>query len=98
ENVTVCKKRLDDFKRLYFLPGAMLVCVREYEEQHIYFYAREAGLFYNTEDSSRNFLKRNNIMLAGIMAVIPALFAYQLEQVRGAAVDRVTAGGFGMSN
>jgi tetratricopeptide (TPR) repeat protein len=73
EYIPVSKKFLDDFKSLYFLDNAILLCVRKNGEQHIYFYVPNGGLFYNTKDASRTFLVKENLKLAGSLSTIPKL-------------------------
>jgi hypothetical protein len=71
ECVPVCQKFLSDFERLYSAKNATLFCVRDTGKQHVYFYVKEAGLFYNTEDSSGAFLARNVRSLAGALSLTP---------------------------
>jgi hypothetical protein len=49
----------------------MLFRVRTGEKQYVYFYAKEAGLFYNTEDSSRAILERTPQHLTQMLAATP---------------------------
>jgi hypothetical protein len=49
----------------------MLFCVRTTGKQHVYFYVKDAGLFYNTEDSSGAFLERNTGVLAESLSLTP---------------------------
>jgi hypothetical protein len=71
EYSAVCRNILEHFEQRYNLSGAMLLCVRKNGKQHIYFYVRGAGLFYNIEDSSLDFLKREYAVLARCLLVVP---------------------------
>jgi hypothetical protein len=77
EYLPVCRKFLEDFEAQYYIPRAMLVCVRKNGEQHVYFYAGKAGFFYNTKDSSYEFLTREYPKLAGALSVVPQLFGHK---------------------
>jgi hypothetical protein len=74
EYVPVCRNFLENFESQHHFSGAMLVCVRKNGEQHIYFYVGGTGLFYNTEDSSLDFLKQEYSMLASSLWGIPQAF------------------------
>jgi hypothetical protein len=69
KNIPVCQKFLGDFQNMYGYKDAMLVCVRNVKEQHVYFYAAEKGIFYNTEDTSRGFLEQGSEGLTRILAI-----------------------------
>jgi hypothetical protein len=71
ECVQICQRFLDVFKRLYSVDGAVLFCVRDTGKQYVYFYVKEKGLFYNTEDSSETFLKLNLRYLAEALSIAP---------------------------
>lgn len=71
ECVQICQKFLDAFKRLYSVENAILFCVRDTGKQYVYFYVKEKGLFYNTEDSSEAFLKLHIRYLAEALSIAP---------------------------
>jgi hypothetical protein len=67
KNTPVYKKILEAFAGFYGFKDAMLVCVRRGKEQHIYFYAQDKGIFYNTQDASQAFLEREHGFLAELL-------------------------------
>jgi hypothetical protein len=73
EYIPLCQKFLGDFKRFCVFEDPLLFCVRKNGEQHVYCYGMNAGLFYNTKDSSREFLEAERQNLAGGLAMIPGM-------------------------
>jgi hypothetical protein len=67
KNTPVYQKFLGAFKELYGFKDALLVCARSGQEQHVYFYARDKGIFCNREDASRAFLEKQSGFLAELL-------------------------------
>jgi hypothetical protein len=70
KNIPVCQKFLGAFEENYGYKDAVLVCARWGREQHVYFYVKGKGIFYNKEDSSRKFLEQEHKGLTLILAII----------------------------
>jgi hypothetical protein len=68
KNISVYQKLLADFKTFYGFKDAMLVCARKGNEQYVYFYAKEAGFFFNTQDAGGEFLKHKHGALTDILS------------------------------
>jgi hypothetical protein len=67
------RQLLLDFKRLYSLDDAACVSVKTRGEYYVYFLVNRIGLFYNNEDSSREFLEREHRELARLLTIMPNL-------------------------
>jgi hypothetical protein len=68
KNIPVCQKFLGAFEEFYGYKDAMLVCARRGKEQHVYFYVKGKGIFYNREDLSKAFLKQEDKTLTLILS------------------------------
>jgi hypothetical protein len=65
------RKLLLDFKRDYAFDDAVCLAIKTDREYYTYFSVKGIGLFYNNENSSREFLEREHREIALLLTLLP---------------------------